>query len=184
MRPINFEETNMKRVLSLTAIAAATLGVILLPPFHSLTSFAQTENSQAVDPRVENALDAADLKYEVTDSGSVRVVMRFEGERIQVANVQSRTHTVRDMEIREISSAAYISQGPLPAEMANQLLVTNSGMTLGSWEVVTLPNDDRLLLFTVRIKADSRPEDLHTAVLVAASTADRLEAELSDEDYF
>jgi len=174
---------------SLLALTTATVGLVLGQPHLVPVSVAQVNPQQDSaqgnpDPRVQAALDDLGLNYEIQDSGAFRIGMRFEDGRTHVAFINSTTSTLGDLEIREITSPVNVTDGPLSAEMANQLLQDNTNKKLGAWQTVELNDQRHLTMFTARIGADSSPEQLQSALYGVLYTADAMEAELTDGDRF
>ncbi|ASC69081.1 hypothetical protein XM38_000070 [Halomicronema hongdechloris C2206] len=178
-----------KTIPSLLALTTATVGLVLWQPHLVPVSVAQVTPQQdssqgSPDPRVQAALDGLGFNYEIQDSGAFRIGLRFEDGRTQVAFISSGTSTLGDLEIRDITSPVNVTDGPLSAETANQLLQDNASKKLGAWQTVELSDQRHLTMFTARIDANSSPEQLQSALYGVLYTADAMEAELSDSDRF
>jgi hypothetical protein len=179
----------MYRRLQLFTLSAVTLLAIAAHPTPTPAKPIQTtpDNSIAslsADPRVQLALEELGLDYEIDDSGDYRILMRSpDGTRTQIAWISSQTTMVGSLEIREITSAAYLTEGPLPAPVANRLLESSSTLGLGAWQTF---RDERrsLAVFAARIDANSNAAALESALYAVLDTADTMEAELTGEDYF
>ena len=181
----------MKLLESFITLATATLALIMLQPTETvvLPAHAQVLPQQATtegepDSRVQEALDNLGFNYEIEESGVIKVGMRFDGDRTQVAYISSTTSTLGEMEIRTIASPANMSEGALPSEMANQLLKDNANKKLGAWQTVELQDQRHLTIFTAKIEANSSPEQLRSALYAVLTTADEMEAELNGGDRF
>lgn len=178
----------MKRFASFLTLATATITLATLQPSQTSVSMAQVLPQQATsdtaDSRVKQALDSLGLNYEVEDSGAIKVGMRFDDQRTQVAYIASSTSALGDMEIREIVSPANLTDGMLSADMANQLLKDNSSKKLGAWQTVELKEGRHVTLFTAQIDANSSPEQLRSALYAVLNTADTMEEDLTGGDRF
>ncbi len=137
----------------------------------------------ASDPRVARALDAVGVRYEVDADGDYRVTLGWEEDgRSQLLWVNSRVTTLGGVDIREVWSIGYRTDGGgIPPSIADRLLKDNATFKIGAWEVGTnrgLP----VARFVARIPADCSSEFLHAVVRAVAVNADELEKELLRSD--
>ncbi|MEO1069037.1 MAG: hypothetical protein AAFW95_07935, partial [Cyanobacteria bacterium J06638_6] len=183
-------EIIMKRLFASILLTAATAGVATLHAAQPSASLAQeimpqqTTTSDGPDARVEAALDSLGLTYDVQTNGSIKVTMRFEGDRTQAVYISSATSTLGNMELRKVSSPANLTEGPIPTDVANTLLRENASKKLGAWQTVELQDQRLLTLFTAQINANSSPEELKAALGAVLITADEMEVELTGGDRF
>ena len=127
-------------------------------------------------------MDAAGLKYEVDGDGDYKLTLSgLEGDRTQLVFVRSAVETLGNMRIREVWSPA----GKLPeatdaknlalrAAITESALVDANDKKLGGW-VLKGKDKDRALFFVAQIPADLGGDDLRSAVVVVAKSADNLE---------
>lgn len=154
-------------------------------------------SAPAADPRVKAALDQIGYKYEL-DKNSDYKLTPIQTEqtgtsadnkpiwRSQLVYVNSNTEKYGSLEIREVLAPAFLSNGPLSAEVANRLLRENNTVKLGSWRVVVInsgPNAGKYLaMFAAQINANSDPESLRLTIKSVVLIADRMEKELTNAD--
>lgn len=136
------------------------------------------------DARVKARLDQLGYKYELNADGDFKLVpIETEDGRSQLAYVISKTQQYGTLEIREVMSPAYLSNGPLSAAVANRLLRENSEVKFGAWRVEVHNNGQKYLaLFAVQITANSDVETLRLAIKSVLLVADRMEKELTGTD--
>lgn len=180
----------MKRFLTACTLVLATVTITTLQPLAPAISHAealpkQSSSQNTPDARVSRALNSLNLRYEVQNSGAYRVTVRFNTQdRRQSALITSSTNTISSLEVREVSSLAYIHNGPLPANLANRLLQDNSRRTLGAWRILQLSDGSHAVLFAAQVDANASPEHLQAVLTAVLSTADLMEQELTNEDRF
>jgi hypothetical protein len=139
---------------------------------------------KAGDARVKALLEQLGYKYELTVDGDFKLVpIKTEDGRSQLVYVNSNTQQYSSLEIREIMSPAYLSNGPLSAAVANRLLRENSEVKFGAWRVELHSNGQKYLaLFAVQISANADAETLRLAIKSVLLVADRMEKELTGTD--
>jgi hypothetical protein len=86
------------------------------------------------------------------------------------------------LEIREIGSVAYISEGFLDADMANRLLLRNSELKIGSWRLISGGNNTYLVAFCIQIAADCDPNSFAQSLGIVLEVADKMEEALTGGD--
>lgn len=147
--------------------------------------FGTTNKQQTVsDSRVGTALESLEVKYEIDDDGEFRVSFELESGRSQTAIIRSQTYEFLGVEIREVFSAALLSQGPFDARTANILLRQNEEVKLGAWGVYCNQEDVHAAVFTAKVAADLPPPELLGVLMAVLNTADEMEARLSGRDDF
>jgi hypothetical protein len=149
------------------------------------------------DPRVKAALDEIGYKYEMTEDNDYKLVpiqteqtgTKPDGTpiwRSQLVYVNSNTEKYGTLEIREVLSPAFLSNGPLSAAVANRLLRENNSVKLGSWRLVVINTGSNagkyLAMFAAQIAADSDAESLRLTIKSVILIADRMEKELTGAD--
>ena len=139
--------------------------------------------TQTIDHRVKDRLDALKLEYIITPEGNFWVIIQFDDERAQAAYISSKTRFIGDFEIREIWSTAYISEGFLDNDTANTLLLENQKQSLGAWRLTEEGNNSFLANFCVQVEANSSPNLLLQALGVVLKTADDMEEKLTGGDF-
>jgi hypothetical protein len=106
--------------------AAPAFGSAPLPP------------TASPDQRVQQVLEARNIKYTVLPSGDFKLVFNLPNGRTQAAMIRSRTVRGLNKELlREVGSAAYNSGGSsFPSDVANRLLEDSSKTVVGRWKKV------------------------------------------------
>lgn len=153
-----------------------------------LPAKAQIGDKKKGDPRIARALTELKLKYEINDDSSFRLnPISLANGRKQTVVIESKTETYRGLEIREILGAAYIKRGLLSEKVANYLLRQTYENKLGFWCIRYLsvdgtPADEGLtiVMYVVRVAADSDTDTLKSSILNVASAADDMEKLLTD----
>lgn len=143
----------------------------------------RTKNNEP-DPRVAQALDQLEIKYEVEGNGDYKIVFALDGERSQIGYIRSRTIEFADFELREILSLGLRSLGPFDARTCNILLEQNAQTKVGAWIVVNDEDDDHLAIFSAKVAADLEGEALLAVISAILATADQMEERLSGRDDF
>jgi len=141
------------------------------------------DDTPDVDERVREILKARDINYTVDKDGDFKVTFDMGNGRTQLAFVISKTHTYRNLEVREIWACGYRSSeesGDFPASVANQLLEDTFSKKLGAWAKM-----GSVAVFVVKISASADEETLMSALNLAVNAADEMEEKLSgDTDEF
>jgi hypothetical protein len=136
-----------------------------------------------IDARVARALKAEKLEYSVDAKGNAKVVMSFsdDAERTQLVTVQSVTFSYRQVEFREIFSAALKAsdKNGLDLNLARRLLEESSKSKLAFWGI-----EDDVVWAIARIPADASSATLREAIDFVAVRADELEKERLGTDEF
>lgn len=145
---------------------------------------ATKQQEPTADPRVQSVLDELEIRYQTDDDGDFRVGFELESGRHQSAFIRSRTYEFLGIEIREISSAGLVSQGPFDARTANILLAQNEQLKIGAWGVSSDSDDVHGAFFTVKIAADLHAQEFLGILMTVLNTADNMEARLSGRDDF
>lgn len=166
----------MKRPMSF-AIATILGTLALATPI----ALAQT-SAKTGDPRVKAILDKEKVNYEITPGGNFKTILKLPSGRTQLAIINSKTKKLRNLEIREISSAAYRTSGKLSADVGNQLLSDNANQKLGAWQAIQ-SEGNTLVLFNAQVDANN-PEATYMGLLSALAKADRMEEQLTGKDDF
>ena len=177
-----------------------TLWLLLCLFLFAHVAFAQVGNTAKkppADPRVKAALDEIGYKFELTDDNDYKLVpiqteqtgTSADGKpiwRSQLVYVNSNTEKYGTLEIREVLSPAFLSNGPLSAAVANRLLRENNSVKLGSWRLVVINSGANagkyLAMFAAQVSADSDPESLRLTIKSVILIADRMEKELTGAD--
>lgn len=159
---------NLKN-LSIAALTTLTLGLSSLSPV-----FAGTP-----DPRIKAALDASEIKYELSKDGNYKVTLPVSSGRTQLVLINSAVSKLTNMEIREVTSVAYKGTGSLPPEMAVKLMKDSSQRTIGAWELLANETTS-LVVFNAKVPSDLSAKALVETILRVAVVADTLEKELTN----
>jgi hypothetical protein len=149
------------------------------------------------DPRVKAALDQVGYKFELDSSNDYKLVpiqteqagTTADGKpifRSQLVYVNSNVEKYGTLEIREVLSPAFLSNGPLSAAVANRLLRENNSVKLGSWRLIVINSGANagkyLAMYAAQIAADSDAESLRLTIKSVILIADRMEKELTGTD--
>lgn len=135
----------------------------------------------AADARVTAALESLDINYEVDDDGDFRLIYSTGDGRTQLVWVSGDTESFHDMEIREIFSYAYDTDGSMPASVARKLLQANANYKIGAWEMRDNGNS-QFAIFTARIEANAHARELENIIMAVSVTADEMEKDLLGTD--
>jgi len=136
------------------------------------------------DPRVEKALKKLGLKYEVDEDGDFKLVFAVEGNRTQVAFINSTTETLGKMEIREVWSPIAKFASTPPCDLSLNLLEKHGTFKIGSYQYKKLRSGSYLLVFIVHLSAKAPAEELGSIVGAVARTADETEMAIVGNDDF
>lgn len=133
------------------------------------------------DERVKQLLEEKEITYTVDADGDFKVEFEMGNGRTQLAFIMSATYEYGNFEIREIQAYAYRApDGEFPLDVTVKLLEDTFDKKLGAWGIV-----DEYAVFITRIAADTDPESLWNALILALESADEMEQELSgDVDEF
>jgi hypothetical protein len=171
---------------------------VLLALFAYTVAAAQSHNTKPpADSRVKAALDEIGYKYELDSHNDYKLVpIRTEEDgtdaagkpkyRSQLVYVNSNTEKYGSLEIREVLAPAFLSDGPLPANLANRLLRDNNLVKFGSWRLVVInsgPNTGKYLaMFAAQIGATADAESLRLTIKSVILIADQMEKEITNAD--
>jgi hypothetical protein len=168
----------MKRFTGLMGLMTTTMLVMAMQWLPGTAAIAAP-----ADARVKAALDKMGWKYDVDKDGDFKVRIKTQEGRSQSVNISSATRKIGNLEVRQIISAGYVSQGPLDAKIANQLLDNNAGLPMGAWSVVSV-KDRSVALLVAKIDANSNADDLQMMLGMLTYGADSMEKTLTNEDKF
>lgn len=136
------------------------------------------------DKRVAAALDAAELKYEVTPEGDFKLLYQLDDDRTQILYVNSNTEKLGTIEIREVWSIAMNSEEELDAETAGDLLTESGKVKIGGWRVSVGDDENQIVYFSAQVDADADTQSLAQVILAVVQTADAKEQELTEDDEY
>jgi hypothetical protein len=161
--------------LSIGIIATLTLSSLCVRPAIAGTP----------DPRVRSAIEKVGLKYEITKDGDFKVLLRFDDNRTQIVLINSNTERINDtsIEIREIYTLSYRSNGYLDATVANKMLKDSQNRKIGAWESIAVENTT-LAVFNAKVPTTINAEDLNKIIRLVGIRGDVMEKELTNEDKF
>ena len=171
----------MNHLLNLKPLSIVTIVTLAL-----VLGYFQPAHAGTADPRVKAALDKAGLKYEMTSDGDFKVLMRFDDTRTQTILINSNTEKLKEtnLEIREIYSVAYQTNGNLSVEVANQLMKDSQKRKVGAWELISTNNGTSMAVFDAKVNADLSADNLEKVIRLVGIRADVMEKELTSEDKF
>jgi serine protease Do len=141
------------------------------------------DNSEA-DPRVAIVLSQLEIQYEIGSSGDYKFVFDLGEGRSQMGIIRSQTHEFMRIEIREILSIGLRSFGIFNAPVANILLQQNEELKIGAWGVVRDAQENYLAVFTAKVAADLKGEELMGVIGAVLQTADEMEKNVGLGDVF
>ncbi|PIE18761.1 MAG: hypothetical protein CSA66_03815 [Proteobacteria bacterium] len=142
------------------------------------------EPPRTADERVQRALDALDLSYEIDREADFKLGITMDGGRSQLLYIGSQTAHVGEMELRDVWSYVHQHRGALTQDGAAWLLRRNDQVKLGSFGVITLGDGTSAVVFVVSVDANGSVDDIRAALLAVAETADSAEQRLSSADSF
>jgi len=157
-------------------------GVLMVSVVSAAFAAEPPATPSATDPRVEAALEAADLGYSI-DEGDFRLEYEVGDGREQRVWVASETARIEELEMRDVWSVAARGQGEVPADLARMLLRENVRMILGAWQVNQSP-EEYLVVFSASVNAAADAATLREVIEVVVFSADRIEKQLSEQDRF
>ncbi|MCD4829898.1 MAG: hypothetical protein K8R90_10760 [Candidatus Cloacimonetes bacterium] len=133
------------------------------------------------DARVPKLLDQIGVDYELDDDGDYQLYYAWNDGRSQLIWIRGVTEDFHGMEVREVFSYAYDSDGPMPANVARHLLSSNAGYKIGAWEL-RVTGDTNYGIFVARIGTDMNASSLEHVLDAVSVTADEMEKELLGTD--
>lgn len=139
------------------------------------------ETKQEADPRVKRLLDESGLKYVIDKDGDFKLINSFDNDRSHMVFVNSRTVKLGKMEIREVWSVGYVSDGVMPDAIAKDLLDANAKVKLGGWELRRFSGKEAGV-FRAQIAADTDELSLLMTMQAVSRTADDKEKEILTTD--
>lgn len=155
--------------------------VVLGTVVAAVPAAAQIGTKKEADRRIAPLLEKADLKYEIDKDGDYKLINNFDDDRSQLIFINSRTTKLGTLEIREIWSVGYISDGVVPDEVLKDLLEENARVKLGGWEVRSFSGREAGV-FRAQIAADTDEVTLLLTMQAVSKTADQKEKELMSKD--
>lgn len=170
------------RTVVMTSKSWLAVGAVLMMVAAHEASAADEATSSSGDPRVEAALKAAGLGYNL-DDGDFRLDYDVDDQRSQRVWVASETARIDQLEIRDVWSVAARGKGEVPADLARLLLKENVRMILGAWQV-NQAEDEYLVVFSAQVDAAADAATLQKVIEVVMFSADRIEKQLGDQDAF
>lgn len=160
----------------------------LLSSSFSLHVFAQygSEKSDKFDKRVKNALDELDYKYEITDKGNFKLVLKIDDTRTQLVVIRSSTYDYDNIEVREIYAPA--AKGKDKSSFSQKVLFgflqDNAVFKMGGWQMDGSDDEGYLLNFGLRADAETSSKILKKLLTLAATQADKMEKIISGDDKY
>ena len=133
------------------------------------------------DARVERLLDTIGLKYQIDSDGDFTLTNQLDSGRTQLFWVNSNTERYNIMEIREVWSIAYISEGLVSSTIMRTLLKDNGSKKLGSWKLTT-DKGKECVVFYAQIAANSDKNAFLGALQLVSQAADEMEKQLTGKD--
>lgn len=137
----------------------------------------------APDERAVASLMASGLAYEVDEDGDFRLLYELADGRSQVAWVASVTTRLQTVEFRDVWSVAHRASGPVPANLAGELLADNAARTAGAWQVQR-SGDEYVVVYSAQVAADASPALLTEVLDAVIKAADEMERRLGGSDQF
>lgn len=161
---------------------------LLLPlPLLLSSLFAQDEPAAvpapAVEARLAEALQQAQLVYQPDPDGDCRLLLEFESGRSQQVFAMSGTEEFGGWELREIWSVAGSGDKLLDPANLELLLRANSVDLLGAWALRQV-GEATTLVYRLQAPADCEPALLRRLIGHVARGADELERSLGGGDEY
>ncbi len=173
-------KTNMTR----TGITASAVALAL---WASPSALAQWATAPKADPRVREALKAADMKFQELASGNYTLHFTLLNKRTHVVVIQSRTTELGSFEVRDVWAVGYKSERVPPSTVLAQLMQDSATKKIGAWELHPVRDDDGCTtgyraIFVAKVPADCPPEQLKAILWGVVLTADEMEEQLTGEE--
>ena len=150
------------------------LVLALALPAAAIAQDQEPEAPQA-DPLVRAQLEALGYGFEVDADGDFKLLFDLEEGRSQLAYVISGTEEYGALQVREVWSPAYRTEGDaFPVDVANRLLQASHTGKLGAWV-----RQDDMAVLVVKVAAGATGAELAAAITYAIHAADGMEAELT-----
>jgi len=158
-----------------TLLSVLLLGATLIAPN---VAFADADK----DERVPQALTALGYKnFEVSASGTVRIVLKFDDERTQGVLIGGNPTQIGALAFRDVYTIAYQSEKSLSPKQMRKLMEANSTLKIGAWSV-RKKGEQYKVMFLASIPADSDKAMLDDVLTFVALVGDKLERELTGKD--
>ncbi len=116
---------------------------------------AEEADGPAGDPRLEDALDQAGLKYRVLAGGTFELRYLMTDKGTHAVYVESRVTRPAGYGVREVWSPVLESATPFAEELTAKLRTLNARTRLGSWQTLKVKGNRYLLLFCAQCPADA-----------------------------
>jgi hypothetical protein len=141
-----------------------------------LFALAVNVGAQDYDQSVKRQLDLMELDYEIDEHGDFKFLWPVGDNRTQLVWINSTTNSYLGQEIREVWSPANVYSGPLPADVANMMLLDSYEKIMGGWYVYQEQEGGRrICAFCTKILANADRETLRAALMITAQAADEME---------
>lgn len=153
--------------------------------FFLLCIAAAATYAQTADPRVGKALDAAEVVYDINDSGNFVVSYEINGnpERSHSVYVISETESYEELEIRELWGVGAVLDDYPDYDMLAALLEQNASIKIGSWGM-EYGEDEVYLLYMVKVPAALSGTELAHLIYFVAEVCDEFEEEYVGDDLY
>jgi len=138
--------------------------------------------SSSPDPRVGKLLKEAGLHYMVDETGDYMLQCEAVFSSNQAVHVWINSHTSKysTLEMREIWSAAYRVSGRISPEDAENLLMRNGIIKIGSWQIEQY-KDHYTVIFSIKCDATSQTaESLKEMIEFVALTSDGVAKQIAN----
>jgi hypothetical protein len=136
-----------------------------------------------VDMRLKAMLDRRNIIYTIDDYNSFAIKWDTkDNNRSQTCAVLSRVDGDKSgaLRVREIVSLAYVTDGPLTAELMDQLLRQNMGTQFGGWALNSGADGTTRLWYLAEIDANASVDAVILASQIVCRMADEKEKELTN----
>lgn len=137
--------------------------------------------SKPGDERVATALRSIGLAASTDSDGDYKLELPTKGGRTQLVWVISQTQEWGELEIREVWSPAFKTEGKLDLAMARKLLSENNAKKLGAWRIVGT-GEKEVAIFAVHVDASATGDVLKDVIDLVKSVADSMESEVVGTD--
>jgi hypothetical protein len=170
---------------ALTAFALASITTFSMTAAGAQTPKLNQAGVKAADPRVRTALEQSKIPFTIDNDGDFVVEMKVDEKgRSQVVYISSKTDKPENLEWRELFSFAQKVNGNIDPQTAQKLLLKNSRLILGAWELIQNKDGTGYITFSVKVPADASPEVLSEAVNATLYSSDQGEKDLTGKDEF
>lgn len=134
-------------------------------------------------PEIKEHLDNLGYEYKIDENGRYKFTLFLSKERSQVVFISPAEMEITPQTHYLIWTPVNISKEMPDAKLANELLVENSMMEIGSFQVVKV-NSGYLLIVSAKLSEGQKVEAFQKVIFQLTHRADTVEKQLSQKDKY